>query len=239
MDAFPKTRPPLSMEQQAIALEAQKMNRSGGNVAAKASKNLEGWMHRKVADRQGGVVLEIGGGTLNHVCYEKCTKSYDVVEPTRDLYEGMEAAEGIRHFYNDISEIPRDQSYDRIISIAVLEHLTDLPLCLAKAGLHLEAEGFFQAGIPSEGGFLWGLAQRMTTGIMFKRRYGLDYMERVRHEHVNNAREIVLLVKHFFREVKSDQYPFPCRHLSFYHYIEACRPDIDECRKYLKKRDSL
>ena len=85
LSGFPKTRPPLSPEHQAIALEARIMNREGGNLATRASNYLEGWMHRCVAGRQGGHVLEIGGGTLNHVPYEAEAEVYDVVEPQVEL----------------------------------------------------------------------------------------------------------------------------------------------------------
>lgn len=233
LSGFPKTRPPLGPEHQAIALEARIMNREGGNLAARASNYLEGWMHRRVAGRQGGHVLEIGGGTLNHVPYEAEAEVYDVVEPQVELYQRSPNKRRVRGFFTDIREVPEDRRYDRIVSIAVFEHLTDLPACLASAGLLLNPGGHLQVGIPSEGGFLWWLGWRTTTGIAFKRRYGLDYGKRMRHEHINTAPEIIALARHFFNEVSLQRFPTPFHQLSFYAYFDAVSPRLDLCREYL------
>ena len=57
------------------------------------------------------------------------------------------------------------------------------------AALRLEADGVFQAGIPSEGGFLWGIAWRLSTGISYYLRTGLGYGVVMRHEHIDSAFE--------------------------------------------------
>lgn len=236
LEAFPKTRPPLSPAQQAIAFEAQKMNREGGNWATKASQRLERWMHRCVALRQGGEILELGAGTLNHVPFEPGALAYDAIEPEARLYAGSPAHGRVRTFYRDIAEVPGDRHYDRIVSVAVLEHLTDLPACLARSALLLKPDGVFQAGIPSEGGFLWGLAWRTTTGVAYRLRTGLDYAERMRHEHVNTAHEIMALSRYFFADIDVRLFPLPLFHLSFYHYFEAREPRVERARAYLDGR---
>ena len=120
-----------------------------------------------------------------------------------------------------IKRFEEDRRYDRIVSIAVFEHLTDLPACLASAGLLLNPGGHLQVGIPSEGGFLWWLGWRTTTGIAFKRRYGLDYGKRMRHEHINTAPEIIALARHFFNEVSLQRFPTPFHQLSFYAHLRS------------------
>ncbi len=237
LDAFPKKRPPLSPAQQAIAFEAQKMNREGRNWATKASRNLEKWMHRRVAVPRQGNILEIGAGTLNHLPFERGVAAYDAIEPDDRLYADSPLCQNVRHFYRDITQVPTDRRYDRIVSVAVLEHLTDLPMCLARSALLLNQNGVFQAGIPSEGGFLWGLAWRTTTGVAYRLRTGLDYAERMRHEHVNSAREILALSRYFFRDIDVRLFPLPLFHLSFYHYFEAREPRLERARGYLDRRD--
>ena len=114
-------------------------------------------MHRRVA--MGGVagpVLEIGAGTLNHVPHESAYLKdwgYDVVEPQRHLYEDSPHRGVVRDFYDDITDVPADRRYARIVSVAVLEHVADLPGVLARCRELLLPGGLTQHGIPSEGGF--------------------------------------------------------------------------------------
>src|SRR6266542_4437575 len=122
---------------------------------------MESWMHKQVADThrsfQPKSTLEIGAGTLNHIAYESTTSSYDIVEPFVALFQSSSGVARIRNIYSDIFEIPEHSRYDRIISIATLEHLCDLPKLVAKSALLLHPNGEFRAAIPSEGTWLWKL----------------------------------------------------------------------------------
>ena len=100
--------------------------------------------------------------------FEAADETYDVVEPYTALYEGRPETKRVRTFYADIAEVPRENRYDRIISIATLEHVLDLPRLVAQAATLLKPEGTFAAGIPSEGGFLWNLAWRSSVGLSFR-----------------------------------------------------------------------
>ena len=221
---YPRIRPPVSAEFSRVYEQVYKDNRSGKGLLSHLSQQLESWMHRKVAscvNAQAHQLLEIGGGTLNHVDYEQNTLHYDIIEPLHILYQDNPKKSRIRHFYNDIKEIPETIRYNRIISVAVLEHIVDLPDVLRKCTTLLEKDGVFQAGIPSEGGLLWGMAWRCSMGLSFKLRTGLDYGELMRHEHVSNADEIIALVQHFFKEVTVKRFPLRGGHSSLYCYIEA------------------
>lgn len=184
-------------------------------------------MHYKVAKLKSNDstrVLELGAGTLNHLSYE-ASSHYDVIEPNKELYKDKQSElKKVRNIYQDIQEVPDNIIYDRIISIAVLEHLEDLPAILEKSGRLLSNEGVFQAGVPSEGGFLWWCAWNFGTGVGFKKRTGLDYAPLMQHEHVNTVDEIVEVVKYYYQDVKIRRFPFPIKHLSLYTYIEARRP---------------
>ena len=129
--------------------------------------------------------------------------------------------------------MPEGSRYDRVISVAVLEHLEKLPEQVARCGLALAEGGVFQAGIPSEGGFLWGATWRLTTGISFRMRTGLPYRLLMRHEHINGAQEILRVVRHFFERVRVRRFPLPLHHLSLYAYIHAERPRRDVCEQFL------
>lgn len=233
LGSYPRVRPPLGDAVRGAYLSLHLDSRDARNPVHWLSQQLESWMHRRVARRGGrrGPVLELGAGTLNHVRYEPGVAPYDAVEPFVALYEGRPALERIRAIYRDICEVPGDQAYERVISVATLEHVQDLPACVARAGLLLRPGGVFQAGIPSEGGFLWGLSWRATVGLMFRVKRGLDYGELMRHEHVSTAREIVAVVRHFFRDVRVERFPLSWHHASLYAYLEAREPRLDHCRE--------
>ena len=234
LNTYPRVRKPLTPAHEEIYVEEYKINRGGEGILYRTTQKLESWMHHKIAHGQKtGNILELGAGSLNHVPYEDAAHDYDCIEPFSELYENSRFLGRIRNIYNALEEVPSGAHYDRIISVAVLEHMTDLPAMIAQSGLLLAPDGTFQAGIPSEGGFLWGLAWRMTTGISYRIRTGLDYGTVMRHEHVNTAGEIESIVGYFFRDLKLVRLPAPVLHFSLYTYIEAREPDITRCRAYL------
>lgn len=160
--SYPRERPPLPPALAAIYHDTYVSSREGRGILYRITQSLEAWMHRRIAadSVSGQTALEIGAGTLNHLRFEANDETYDVVEPYTALYEGRPETKRVRAFYADIAEVPRENRYDRIISIATLEHVLDLPRLVAQAATLLKPEGTFAAGIPSEGGFLWGLAWR-------------------------------------------------------------------------------
>lgn len=235
---FPKVRPPLSPRLQAIYARQYKENREGETAAASLSQRLEAWMHRQVAaDVADGAVrstLELGAGTLNQLRHEPVTTPYDIVEPFAELYADSPARGRIRHAYADIAEAPAEARYDRITSIAALEHICDLPLVLARSAQLLEPDGVFRAAIPAEGGLLWRLGWSLTTGLEFRLRHGLSYGELMRHEHVNTAADIEALVKALFAEVEIKSFGVG-RQLSLYRFIAGRRPRLDLAEAWIDR----
>lgn len=238
---FPKKRSPLPPEFQAIYANQYKENREGGSKASGLAQKMESWMHRKVAeDVQSGKqksTLEIGAGTLNHLRYEKQSAPYDIVEPFNLLYESSPQLNRIRKIYEDISEIPETTKYERVISIATFEHICDLPKVVAQSGLLLADGGRLRAAIPSEGTILWYLGYTFTTGVEFKRRYNLDYEVLMKHEHVNTAKEIETVLRHFFSDVKGVVFGI-AKSLSFYQFYDCSNLRVENCRNYLNDNDS-
>ncbi len=234
---YPRTRPPLPEAQRRIYEAEYRLNRTGARPVEGLAKRLERWMHRRVAEGAGeGPVLELGAGTLNHLSFEGEIGEYDIVEPFAALYSDRPERARIRDAFADIADVPGDRRYRRILSVAALEHVPDLPDVLARAGLLLAENGHFQAGIPSEGGLLWGLGWRLTTGVSYRLRTGQDYGRLMRHEHLSRAPEIIALVRHFFGEVSIRRFPLPAHHLSLYVYLSARRPALAACREQLAGR---
>jgi len=236
LNSYPRTRDPLPTAWQKIYEATYKESRGGKTLLYKLTQNLESWMHRRV--RAGGRterLLEIGAGTLNHVRHEADIGRYDVVEPFRELYAESPDTVRIGSFYSDIAEIPDTERFDRIVSVAVLEHILNLPNAVARAGLLLKDGGVFAAGIPSEGGFLWGFSWRASVGLAARIKHRLDYGDLMRHEHVSTAPEIIAVVSYFFRNCKVSRFPFSLYHLSLYSCIIASDPIRERCIEYAKQ----
>ena len=236
-DQFPKSRPPLPADIEAIYSAHYKSNREGETTASSLAQRMESWLHKQVAKDVSGVdapglrTLELGAGTLNQLQHESSGNAYDIVEPFSELYTDSPLLGRVRHVYSDITEIPAGSSYDRITSVAVLEHICDLPQAVARSGQLLEENGCFRAAIPNEGSFLWALGWKLTTGLEFRFKYGLDYGLVMRHEHVNTAREIEQVLDYFFADVSRKVFGLS-KSFSLYHYYECRSPRLDRCRDF-------
>jgi hypothetical protein len=236
-DNFPKVRQPLPQNFQNIYASHYKLNREGQTAATSVAQKMESWLHRQVARDVGGsqdehkVTLELGAGTLNQLRYEPFVKHYDVVEPFEALYKASPDRARVRNIYADISNILTLSHYDRITSVATLEHVCNLPEVVAKCGLLLAENGVMRSAIPSEGTFLWTLGWKLTTGLEFRFKYGLDYGILMRHEHVNTAEEIEAVLNYFFEEVGCSVFGL-CKSVSFYRHYECRKPRIDRCRAF-------
>lgn len=236
---FPKIRPPLPEAYLTVYEDEYLANRISGGFANKLARTLESWMHVRVtrtSTKRSEEILELGAGSLNHLPWEKNFSTYDIVEPFHKLFEGSSNLSLIRNAYDYMSAIPPERQYDRILSVAVLEHMLDLPQDIALAGMHLRDGGIFCAGVPSEGGWLWEMAWRYGTGTAFRRRTGLDYAPMMRYEHVNTVDEIENCIRYFFRDVAIARFPLPARSLSLYTFLRATGADKERCARFLEYR---
>ena len=237
LTSYPRIRPPLTFEHEKVYIQEYKKNREGTRKVDNLAQELETWMHHQIIKQKSKNLLEIGAGTLNHIKHENPNTIYDIVEPFAELYQNSPRLDQIRDIYCSLREIPQDKKYSRIISIATLEHMTNLPLEVALSATHMSDNSIFQAGIPSEGGFLWWLGWRCTTGISYWLRNRLDYGVLMRHEHVNKANEIIEIVKYFFANVKIKRFPLPFHVLSLYTYLEATKPHMDRVNQLISSSE--
>jgi hypothetical protein len=233
---FPKERQPLPPKYAAIYLQHYRNSREGNSQILSLAQRMESWMHKKIAEDVTGSspksTLELGAGNLNQLPYEPQSRPYDIVEPFRKLYESSPQLERVRNVYNDIAEIPPGNRYQRITSIAVLEHVENLPEMIARSALLLAENGSFRAGIPSEGTILWRLGWQLTTALDFRARYGLDYKVLMQYEHVNTAAEIEEVLRYFFEVTKCSVFGL-MRSLSFYQFLACSQPRLKRCEEYL------
>ena len=106
-----------------------------------------------------------------------------------------------------------NKEYDRIISIMTFEHLENLPEIVKKCHKLLKKDGLLQVAIPCEGELAFKLGWKLTTGLSFRLKYGLDYSKIMRHEHLNTERNFSSNKKFFFNVKNFNEAPF------YYHSI--------------------
>lgn len=233
---YPKERIELPLEFQKIYSEHYKNNRDGSTSASSLAQRMEAWLHRQVAKDVISIhdksTLEIGAGTLNQLMYEQ-TKPYDIIEPFSELYINSKFKDQVNEVFQDIDDISASNKYDRITSVATFEHITDLPKVVAKTCILLNESGTLRVSIPNEGTFLWKLGYKLTTGIEFKLKYGLDYSILMNYEHVNTADEIEEVIKSFYGKVKCSCFGIS-RKIAFYRFYECSNPKIEIAERYLK-----
>ena len=72
-DQFPKSRPPLPADIEAIYSAHYKSNREGETTASSLAQRMESWLHKQVSKDVSGVdapglrTLELCAGTLNQL----------------------------------------------------------------------------------------------------------------------------------------------------------------------------
>ena len=218
---FPKKRIVLSEEYLRIYNEHYKSNRGGEGFANKIAQKMESWMHKKVSKRKGDDILELGAGNLNHIKYENSFKNYDIVEPFKELYKNKSELLKVRKEFASIFDV--QNKYDKIVSIATLEHLLNLPEEIIYCKNLLKKNGIIQIAVPCEGELAFKLGWLFTTAIYFKLKYNLDYSKMIEYEHVNSLREILIILQNNFRVINFSRSPLilPFKNFSFYAYIEC------------------
>ncbi len=240
-EKFPKKRVVLPEAYQKIYAEHYVKNREGQTTATGIAQKMERWMHKKVVQDvlsdSAKTTLEIGAGALNHLAYES-TKVYDIVEPFTSLWENSGSLQRIRSVYHDITEVPAENSYDRIISIATFEHIENLPEVVAKACLMLNDSGTLRTAIPNEGTILWKLGYTLTTGIEYRLKYGLDYRILMNYEHINTAQEIEEILHYFLNTNQRSCFGLN-KSFAFYRFYESCNPNRQRAEEYLKSIEKI
>lgn len=222
IQSYPRLRNPLPPEYAVIYDQHYKENRSGGTTVAGLSNKIEEWMHKRVAKSarpEGLTTLEIGAGTLNQLKYEPTDSVYDIVEPYTALFSHSPYLYRVRNIYEDISQIIGSKLYDRIISVACFEHICNLPEVIEATQKLIKSSGILSIAIPNEGRFLWKFSYTNTTGREFKKRFNLDYEVMMRHEHINTADEIEMLLRYYYRDVKCSMFGVGKTFSLYRHYV--------------------
>lgn len=214
---WPKTLPPLTLEQKRISDEFMKL---WHEVLPKRFKIVETFNHRFPvlhSPSEFKTTLEIGAGLGEHIHYEKLTPEQEKNYYALELRENM-AAE-IRKNFPRVQSIVGDCQarlnfadgfFDRVIAVHVLEHLPDLPACIREAYRLLNKNnGRFLVVIPTEGSPAYTLARKISAERLYKRRFGGDYSWFYKREHINFPREIIAELNPYFTIEARNYFPLP------------------------------
>lgn len=206
--AWPKSRSTLSEEQEAIAADWAKYFL--GTVRTSRFDRISRFDHQFSASSatDGLRTLEIGAGAGTHVPFEP-SGDYIALDRSDDLAPEIPRRERLSVVLADCEEgLPwRDNSFDRVLAIHVLEHLYNLPAATREVARVLRPDGLFVVVIPCEGGALYSAGRHFTTKRLFEQRYGVPYDWLIRFDHCNYATEIIELLSQGFRIRRSHFFP--------------------------------
>jgi SAM-dependent methyltransferase len=150
--------------------------------------------------------LEIGAGSGGHLAHQQLSpdqaRRYHAVELRESMAAQLrEKHPGVNVLVADCQRrMPyEDGRFDRCIAVHVLEHLPDLPACLAEVWRLLDKQhGQLLAVIPCEGRPAYTLARRLSAKRIFEDAYGMPYEPMIKREHLNRPEEIIAELDRYF-----------------------------------------
>lgn len=161
--------------------------------------------------------LEIGAGLGEHLEYEQLTPEQETGYHCNEYREIM-AAEINRRFpkvQTVVSDCQQrmdfaDGFFDRIIAIHVLEHLPNLPACLAELYRLINKDtGRLLVVIPTEGSLAYSLARKISAERAWNKNFSVPYAEFYKREHINVPHEILAELDPYFIVENRGYFPLP------------------------------
>jgi SAM-dependent methyltransferase len=100
-----------------------------------------------------------------------------------------------------------NSTFDRVLTVHVLEHLPNLPAALLEIIRILKDDGCFDVVIPCEGGLAYSIARKISAQRYFEKTFKMDYLPIVKSEHINTFPEIMAELKKYFKVEQSSFFP--------------------------------
>ena len=124
--------------------------------------------------------LEIGSGIGEHLKYEKLQtkqkKNYYALDKRKNILKQLKIENPkIKTIQGDCQKKInfKNNYFDRVIAIHVLEHLPNLPKAINEVHRLLKKNGEFLIVIPCEGSLAYSLARKISAERLFKKRYNI------------------------------------------------------------------
>jgi SAM-dependent methyltransferase len=216
-EKWPKVLPPLSPEEKVVYDDFM---RRWHEILPRRYGVVERFNHTfPVKHSRPGFrrTLEIGAGLGEHLHHERLTGEQERNYYAVELRENMAAR--IRQVHPSVHAITGDCQgrldfpegyFDRYLAVHVLEHLPNLPACVAEAWRLLEKRrGQLLAVIPCEGGTAYSLARRISAQRIFERTYKMPYGPFISREHINSPAEILAELDPYFEPDRRRFFPLP------------------------------
>jgi len=159
--------------------------------------------------------LEIGAGLGEHLNYEELNEDQKRNYYALDIRENLLKILAREHplvkpVLGDSNKMEfKDNFFDRVIAIHVLEHLPDLPKTINEISRVLSINGLLQVVIPCEGSMAYSLARKISAERIFKKKYNTSYDWFIKSEHLNLPYEIFNELKERFTITEKFYFPFP------------------------------
>jgi SAM-dependent methyltransferase len=214
---WPKTLPPLSPEQKYISDDYVAY---WHKVLPSRYSIIDVFNHRypvQWAPLEFIRTLEIGAGLGEHLKYERLNseqlKNYFCLDLRPNMVEIInQAFPDVRAIVHDCQQplsMFADGYFDRVLAIHVLEHLPNLPAAIREVYRLIDKKkGIFSVVIPCEGGFVYGIARRISAQRIFEKRYKQPYKWFIEREHINLADEILEELHPYFEILHRTFFPF-------------------------------
>ncbi|WP_438479487.1 methyltransferase domain-containing protein [Oleiharenicola lentus] len=216
---WPKILPALTAEQQArnhefMRLWHEELAGRSRYGAVERFNHLFPVRHSRPGFR---TTLEIGAGLGEHLEYEKLTPEQEANYYCNEYRENMAAQ--IRQRFPRVQTVVGDCQqrmdfadgfFDRILAVHVLEHLPNLPACIAELHRLINKEnGRLLIVIPTEGSPAYGLARRLSAQRLWYRHFTAPYVEFYGREHINLVPEILEELHPYFTIERRTCFPLP------------------------------
>ena len=155
--------------------------------------------------------LELGAGIGTHLKYEnlKNQEYYCIELRSNMISEIRKLNKNVKIIKGDIQKKInfKNNFFDRINVIHVLEHLPKLPDCINEVFRILKPNGIFQVVLPCDPGFLYSLARTLSAKKIFENKFKENYDWFIKREHINSAEEIICLLKEKFQIIEEKYFP--------------------------------
>ncbi len=157
-------------------------------------------------------VLEVGGGSGEHVPFVKSYSQYTILDPVPELVTKSNLR-NLKFVVGRGEEIPfPDNTFDRVIFTCVLLHVDDSAKALSEARRVLRPGGIISIYLPSDPGVLFRLVRHFGSHYKQKKLSGLN-MSTTKYiwslEHKNHCLGILMQIKYIFSHDRITMRTFP------------------------------